>query len=90
MPRRNGRPVPSPNVIDDSLTTAKCWGHLVRSEIFYEAIADRLSGDLDPNLFEDCATELLRKGFWTLVPIRGGDDASMDGTIADSLDKPHP
>ena len=54
---------------------------------FYEAIVDRLSGALDPNLFEACAVDLLRKEFPTLVPIRGGDDAGMDGAIADGLQR---
>ena len=57
---------------------------------FYEAIVDRLSGALDPNLFEACAVDLLRKEFPTLVPIRGGDDAGMDGAIADGLGEPYP
>ena len=50
---------------------------------FYRQIIDRLEGPLDPELFERCATELLRAVYPTLVPIRGGADAGMDGAIAD-------
>ena len=51
---------------------------------FYHKIEQRLSGRLDPYLFEKCADDLLRKIYPTLVPIRGGHDAGMDGVIADS------
>jgi len=50
---------------------------------FYRQIIDRLEGPLDPELFERCATELLRAVYPTLVPIRGGADAGMNGAIAD-------
>ena len=57
---------------------------------FYRAIVERLSGDLDPNLFEACAVDVLQKEFPTLVPIRGGDDAGMDGAVGDGLGEPYP
>lgn len=50
---------------------------------FYRQIIERLEGTLDPELFEQCATDLLRVLHPTLVPIRGGSDAGMDGAIAD-------
>jgi hypothetical protein len=50
---------------------------------FYREIEERLGGKLDPELFEQCAADLLRGDFPTLVPIRGGSDAGMDGAIAD-------
>ena len=50
---------------------------------FYNDIVDRLKGRLDPELFERCAGDLLREEWPTLVPIRGGTDAGMDGAIAD-------
>jgi len=50
----------------------------------YREIEARLSGKSDPELFEECAGDLLRTVHPTLVPIRGGDDAGMDGAIADA------
>jgi hypothetical protein len=49
---------------------------------FYRDIVERLSGRLDPDLFERCASDLLRDEWPTLVPVRGGTDAGMDGAIA--------
>jgi hypothetical protein len=56
--------------------------HLIRDP-FYNDIVDCLDRRLDPELFERCATDLLRDEWPTLVPIRGGTDAGMDGAIAD-------
>src|SRR5205823_5041817 len=39
--------------------------------------------ELDPKVFEDCACDLLRDIYPSLVPVRGGHDAGMDGAIAD-------
>lgn len=50
----------------------------------YRAIEKRLGEHLDPELFERCAADLLRRVYPGLVPIRGGDDRGMDGAIADS------
>jgi hypothetical protein len=44
---------------------------------FYREIINRLSGSLDPDLFEQCAAGLLRDGFPTLVRIRGGSDLGV-------------
>lgn len=57
---------------------------------FFSQIIERLQGRLDPNLFESCAADLLRTAYPTLVPIRGGDDAGMDGAIADAEGEPFP
>ncbi len=52
-----------------------------------EALATREFG---PDLFEECACDLLREVFPGLFPIRGGDDAGMDGGIADGNGEPFP
>lgn len=52
-------------------------------------ITDRLGEDLDPYLFETCAVDLLRSD-WPVVPIPGGNDAGMDGAVADSAGHPFP
>lgn len=57
---------------------------------FFRQIIERLNGKLDPHLFELCAADLLRSIYPTLVPIRGGDDAGMDGAIADTEGEPFP
>ena len=50
---------------------------------FHKKIIEGLEGDLDPKVFEDCAAELLRDEWPTLVPIQGGSDSGMDGAVAD-------
>lgn len=50
---------------------------------FYQQIIDGLNRRVDAELFERCAAALLRQNHPTLVPIRGGNDAGMDGAIAD-------
>lgn len=51
---------------------------------FYTKILERLNGKLDPNVFEACVPDLIRKhdGLFA-VPIRGGSDSGMDGAVAD-------
>lgn len=56
--------------------------HLIRDP-FYNDIVDRIDRRLDPELFERCANDLLRDEWPTLVPVRGGTDAGMDGAIAE-------
>jgi len=51
---------------------------------FYKDIIQGLNGRLDPELFEQCAADLLRNIYPGLVPIRGGGDAGMDGAISDA------
>jgi hypothetical protein len=46
-------------------------------------ILGRLGGELDPRVFEDCACDLLRAIYPSLVCVRGGQDSGMDGAIAD-------
>lgn len=57
---------------------------------FYQDILDRLDGDLDPQVFEDCMGDLLAADFPGLVPVRGGNDAGMDGAIPDGEGKAFP
>ena len=57
---------------------------------FYRQIVERLDDRLDPELFERCATDLLRQDLPGLVPIRGGSDAGMDGAIADGGGEAYP
>ena len=51
---------------------------------FYRDIIKGLNGKLDPELFEQCAADILRAIYPGLVPIRGGSDAGMDGAISDT------
>ena len=48
----------------------------------YRSIEKGLGERLDPDLFERCAVELLRDVYPGIVPIRGGDDGGMDGSIS--------
>ncbi len=59
-------------------------------DFHYQQILERLNGKLDPDLFEACAADLLREIYPTLVPLTGGDDAGMDGAVADGEDEPFP
>jgi hypothetical protein len=49
----------------------------------HQQILQRLTEELNPKVFEDCACDLLRDIYPSLVPVRGGQDAGMDGAIAD-------
>lgn len=62
----------------------------MKRDSFYRQIIEGLNGPLDPDLFEDCAADLLRSIYPSLVPIHGGKDAGMDGAIADGLGEPLP
>lgn len=57
---------------------------------FYQDIISRLNGKLDPELFEQCAADLLRHIYPGLVPIRGGNDAGMDGAVGDTKGRAFP
>jgi len=57
---------------------------------FYCEIIDRLNSTLDPDLFEQCAADLLRTIYPGLTPMRGGSDSGMDGAIADGGGEPFP
>jgi hypothetical protein len=65
-----------------------CEGEAMIRDPFYRQIIDRLKGPLDPELFEQCAADLLRAIYPTLVPMRGGADSGMDGAIADGEGEP--
>ena len=49
----------------------------------HQKIIEGLSGPLDGNLFEECAVDLLRPIYKTLVPIKGGSDDGRDGYFFD-------
>jgi hypothetical protein len=53
----------------------------------YADIEAELSKSLNPDTFEQCAASLLRSLYQTLVPVKGGHDAGMDGYAA-SADAP--
>jgi hypothetical protein len=59
-------------------------------DIFYRQIHEALSRELDGNLFEDCACDLLRKPHPTLVCMPGGHDGGMDGAVADGEGEAYP
>jgi hypothetical protein len=58
----------------------------------YDKISDALADpDLDPRKFERCMADLLRPDFPAgLVPVVGGSDYGMDGSIADGAGEPVP
>ncbi len=56
----------------------------------YRSIEERLDERLDPDLFERCAVELLRDAYPGIVPISGGDDSGMDGSISIETGSPLP
>lgn len=57
---------------------------------FYKDIVKQLNGKLDPELFQQCATDILRNIYVGLVPIQGGSDAGMDGAISDAKGEAFP
>ena len=48
----------------------------------YRNIEEGMGERLDPEFFERCAVELLREGYPGIVPIRGGADGGMDGSMS--------
>ena len=56
----------------------------------HRAILDALDGKLDPEVFESCAADLLRREWPTLVSVRGGGDDGFDGAVADPAGEPFP
>jgi hypothetical protein len=62
----------------------------MKHDPFYQLILDGLRKPLDPDVFERCASDLLRAEWPTLVPVRGGADSGMDGAIADGEGPPLP
>jgi hypothetical protein len=57
---------------------------------FFQSILDALGQQLDGNQFEECVVDLLQPEFPSLVPVPGGNDAGMDGAIADGKGVPFP
>lgn len=55
----------------------------------YQDIVEGLKGDLDYDVFEQCAADLIRED-WPVVPVKGGSDAGMDGAIADGQGEAFP
>jgi hypothetical protein len=60
------------------------------SDRFYNQIIRGLNGTLDPEIFQSCATDLLRDAFPGLAPIGDGADGGMDGAVADGEGEPFP
>ncbi len=56
----------------------------------HKAIMEALNRRLDPEVFENCAADLLRRDWPTLVPVRGGSDDGFDGAIPHVEGKPFP
>ena len=50
----------------------------------YQQILQALCGDLNGELFEACAADLLREPYPSLAPMTGGDDGGYDGAIGTS------
>lgn len=63
---------------------------MIRDPFYRQIIARLEKRGLDPELFEQCAADLLRAWYPTLVPIPGGADSGMDGALADGKGEPFP
>lgn len=57
---------------------------------FYRQIINSLKGALDPDIFEECAADILRQDFPNIVPVKGGSDSGLDGAIADGKGRAYP
>ena len=57
---------------------------------FYNDIIAGLEKQIDPELFEQCACDILRQVYPGLVPIKGGSDSGRDGAIANIDGTPIP
>jgi hypothetical protein len=55
----------------------------IAKDPFHQQILEALGRHLDPEVFEACMTDLLRDDWPGLVPVPGGNDAGMDGAVAD-------
>jgi hypothetical protein len=62
----------------------------IAKDPFHQQILEALGRHLDAQVFEACIADLLRDEFPGLVPVPGGDDAGMDGAIADGKGEPYP
>ena len=54
----------------------------------YEAILEGLAAGPDPEAFEHCAQDILRKHYPRLTPVEGGHDLGMDGLDSSDPDIP--
>ena len=54
----------------------------------YKAILEGLAAGPDPEAFEHCAQDILRKHYPRLTPVEGGHDLGMDGLDASDPDIP--
>lgn len=63
----------------------------MKHDPFYNQIVNGLEGKLDPELFEECVIDIIRRydGYFA-VPICGGQDGGMDGAVADGECEPFP
>ncbi len=63
----------------------------MRDPFYRQIIAGLEAKDFDPQVFERCVCDLLRDDpFPSLAPIPGGNDAGMDGAIADGGGEAYP
>ena len=65
-------------------------GGILARDAYHSAISAALDRQLDPNLFEACAADLLREIYPSLTPVRGGSDLGKDGIIAPANRRPFP
>ena len=56
----------------------------------YRDIVSALRGDLDHDLFEHSACELLRDEFPGIVPVKGAGDGGVDGAVPDGEGPAYP
>ncbi len=54
----------------------------------HRLILKGLEGHLDPEVFEACAVELVRKDGWSAIHVPGGKDDGFDGSVADGFGDP--
>jgi hypothetical protein len=78
------------HIPSSNLPRASGYKKAMTRDPFYPQILAGLRGRLDPELFERCAADLLRTIYPTLVPLRGGNDAGMNGACADGQGLPFP
>ena len=63
----------------------------MKHDPFYRQIVERLNGDIDADVFEECVVDLIRRyDNYFAVPILGGQDGGMDGAVADGEGEPFP
>lgn len=63
---------------------------MAAGDAHHDKIVNGLAGPLDPQEFERCMGDLLRKDFPGLVPVVGGSDSGFDARIPDGDGEPYP